>query len=708
MRFAKVCRLIVVHRLSQLVVLGALIGALITPSPAIAAPAAKATHANLAPPSVMDIAAAQAAAHVAPIARATAAPGVPRNLVAAANTPLQREVFGFVNASNLGSASVGYQSWNLSLLTTVAFFGLPVQPGDGSIDTNSTGWQVAYSQTMTKFVNAAHAKGVRVIIAFNARGNICGQLSAASAQNTVKIAKQEMLDHNADGVNIDYEGYDITCPDGNRARDDLTAFVQNMRAALPNYYISIDTYSGSAEDNLEVFNVTGIAPYVDSFFVMAYDMDKANWFEAPLNCPSYCFNPVSPLNTYRWNVTKSMTQYKALVPGSKIILGQPYYGRRGCVANLTDAHQLETRDEATPTYIFASTLPSQGGVFNFASHRDPSDGVSEWDTWYDSDWTCNREQYWDDVRSLGAKYDLVNQADLRGVGFFTLDYGGGAPELWNEIAAKFTTTTLWSSLGGVLVSGPGVSSWGSTRSDVFAQGGERGLWQNTYNGTTWGGWTPLGGVITGDPDAASWGTGRIDVFVRGQDNALWHRYSDGTSWSGWEALGGGLNFGPAVASWGTNRLDIFVTGQDSSLWHRCWCGTGWGGWEHLGGVLSSKSTVVSWAGGRLDIFARGQDNQMWHKYWSNGWGPWEPLGGQFISGPGSASCTSGHLDVYAIGFDHGLWRKSWTGNQWTGWSPQGGRWLSDPGAACVAGTTNESVFEVGIDSAVWQTTVSAA
>src|SRR5690348_9607772 len=132
----------------------------------------------------MDVAAAQAAAHVAPIARATAAPGVPRNLVAAANTPLQREVFGFVNASNLGSASVGYQSWNLSLLTTVAFFGLPVQPGDGSIDTSSTGWQVAYSQTMTNFVNAAHAKGVRVIIAFNARGNICGQLSAASAQNT--------------------------------------------------------------------------------------------------------------------------------------------------------------------------------------------------------------------------------------------------------------------------------------------------------------------------------------------------------------------------------------------------------------------------------------------------------------------------------------------------------------------------------------------
>src|SRR2546430_14974005 len=84
------------------------------------------------------------------------------------------------------------------------------------------------------------------------------------------------------------------------SRDRLTNFVRDLRAAMPaGSYLAIDTFSGSAEDNLEFFNITGLAPYVDHFFVMTYDMDYANATEVPLNCSSYCFNPISPLNTYR-------------------------------------------------------------------------------------------------------------------------------------------------------------------------------------------------------------------------------------------------------------------------------------------------------------------------------------------------------------------------------------------------------------------------
>jgi hypothetical protein len=45
--------------------------------------------------------------------------------------------------------------------------------------------------------------------------------------------------------------------------------------------------------------------------------------------------------------------------------------------------------------------------------------------------------YWDDIASLGRKYDLVNSMGLRGVGIFALQYGGGAPELWQELQQKF-------------------------------------------------------------------------------------------------------------------------------------------------------------------------------------------------------------------------------------------------------------------------------
>jgi hypothetical protein len=376
---------------------------------------------------------------------ASAAPATP--LINATARPV-REVMGFVNAGNLGNSTVGYPSWDFRLLTTVVFFGLQVNSGDGNLVTTDTGWAVYHSSTMSSFVAKAHSYGVRVIVSLNLHdfsssptNQTCNGLAPAAAQNTVNQAVTQVNAAGIDGVNIDYEGTNTTCADGQTSRAELVTFAQKMRAAMPGRLIVIDTYTGSAEDNLEFFNITGLAPYVDAFFVMAYDMDYANYSSAPLYCTSYCFNPISPLNTYRFNVTSSMAQYTALVPASKVVLGQPYYGRRGCVGQLGGPpHQypIPGYNFATPTYLYASTVSTQSGVANFSAHRDDFDGVSRWDTWSDSDFHCSREQYFDDVTSLSAKYQLVNHDNLRGVGFFTLDYAGGAPEVWNAIALNFS------------------------------------------------------------------------------------------------------------------------------------------------------------------------------------------------------------------------------------------------------------------------------
>ena len=255
---------------------------------------------------------------------------------------------------------------------------------------------------------------------------------------------------------------------------------------------------------------------------------------------------------------------------------------------------------------------------------------------------------------------------------------------------------LGNSLGGILGSpaSVGVSSWSATRVDVFIQGADRALWQNTWNGTTWSGWSSLGGVTTGGPGAVSWSSGRIDVFVRGQDNALWHRSSDGTTWSGWENLGGGLSYGPAVASWGSDRLDIFIVGLDHQLWHKYWNGQSWGPWEPLGGILTSQPAAVSWGPNQIDIVARGADNQLWHMAWTgNAWSGWVPLGGLFNYGAAIASCASGHLDVYGVGQDYALWHDSWNGSQWSGWQSMGGTWTAGPGAVCEPGTNTVQLID---------------
>jgi len=637
-------------------------------------------------------------------------------LAARAATPLQRQVFGFVFAGNIGDPSVGYPSWNFGLLSTVAFFGLQVNSGDGHLVSTNVGWAVYHGSTMTNLVNAAHAHGTRVIVSINLHdystsptNQVCIGLQAANTAQTIQWTKDAIAYQGIDGVNVNYEGSDTVCANGLTERQQLVTFMHDMRAAMPSMYIAIDSYSGSAEDNLEFFDVTGIAPYVDTFFVMAYDMDQANYGEAPLNCPSYCFNPVSPLNTYRFNVTKSMTQYTALVPPSKVILGQPYYGRRGCGYVLNQAHQLRVPNTnfVAPTYTYASTVPSQSGVIAYASFRDPLDGVSPWSTWYDTDWSCDREQYWDDTVSLGAKYDLVNTMNLGGVGFWTLDYAGGSPELWDLIAAKFTTTTLYTSLGGGAGSAPDASSGAANHLDLFVRGTDMALYHKSWDGTTWTPWESLGGRLSSAPSAVSWGPNRTDVFARGTDNALYTRTWDGTSWSPWKSLGGILTSGPDAASWGTGRIDVFARGTDNQLYHRWLVGSNWYGWEALGGTLASDPSAVSWGPNRLDIFVRGTDQHLYHKWFAGGWSGWEGLSGTLTTGPDASSCASGHLDVYASGTDHGVYTRGFNGSTWSPWQYLGGRFLTDPSATCVTGTTNVALFEIGIDGAIWTTTLPA-
>ena len=678
---------------------------------------ASARGGDLTHPSVMAEAAAQQAMPPKQRLYGAAGPHAMPAPLARVSTPLQREVMGFVNASNLGDSTVGYPSWNLSLLSTVIFFGLQVNSGDGNlVSSNNTGWTVFHSSTMTSFVSAAHRNGVKVLVSINLHdfstsptNQVCTGLVAAHTANTISMTQAAIAYAGIDGVNIDYEGNDATCANGLTERDQLVAFASAMRTAMPHTFIVIDTYSGSAEDNLEFFNITGLAPSVDAFFVMAYDMDEANYSFAPLSCTRYCYNPISPLNSYRFNVSASMSQYLALVPASKIVLGQPYYGRRGCGLQLTKAHQLLTSNLATPTYTYASTVPSQTGIQNYSAHRDPLDGISEWDTWYDTDFKCNREQYFDDVYSLGVKYDLVNVDNLRGVGLFTLDYAGGAPEVWNLIAAKFTTVTLWDSLGGIASSGPDPASGTPNRLDVFVRGSDHALYQKTWDGTAWNIWQSLGGNLTSAPSAVATGASRLDVFVRGADNALYQKTWDGTAWSNWVRLGGLLTSGPDAASWGPGRLDVFVRGSNGALYHRFFDGRSWSGWESLGGYLTSDPTVVAWGANRLDVFVRGSDFQLYHKYWDGvRWSAWQALGGYLTSGPDSASCTAGHLDVYVIGKDHGLWLKGWNGTAWSAWQPQGGVFNADPGATCLNGTTNEAVFEEGIDQAIWHTSIPAS
>jgi spore germination protein YaaH len=471
-----------------------------------------------------------------------------------ANT-LRREVFGFAYSGSLGDPNIGYPSWNFNDLSTVAFFAIHVQY-DGQLvgDSNFAVWD---SSVLTGLVNTAHAHGVKVVVTIVGPSNPIDQCDALynGKRQTIPQLIQEVTRKGVDGVNIDYEGQLTQCqniidPTLNATNQTLTTnFARDMRAGLdavkPGYYLSIDTYSGSALGNDGRFNIGNLNQYVDSFFVMTYDMDFANQPYPPLNCSSFCLAPVSPLANYYWNDTSSMTQYSALVGPGKTILGQPYYGTVACVASPAD-HATAISGPVTATYLDAASVAGSPDVQpgTFAAHRDDTDpnGLDRWDSWYDNKVGCWREMYWSDTVTLGVRYNLVNQMNLRGVGFWTLNYAGGSGELWSALATYFKSCYALA----VNVQ-PASPAFVGTAVTLTATGGcpdpspQYQFWVLAPGATSW----QLGQAYSTTP-AFNWSTAglgagsyRFSVWVRdanstgisGNQSGTWDAYNNDTVYS---------------------------------------------------------------------------------------------------------------------------------------------------------------------------------
>lgn len=428
---------------------------LATPASAPSIDAKMAPIRDSAPP-VMQQASDYVAKATAPAFHAQ--PARPAITQAVNNTRLYREVFGFAYASSLHDPNIGYQSWNMDLLSVVAYFGVHVDAWSGVLVSDS-GLYIWNNPTsaVPALIRTAHAHGVKVVLTLIMMDTSPGTPTMCAAlqysQRTVQVAVAQVKEKGIDGINIDYESKNTTCYDRSTgapvsSQSLFTSFVRNMRAALPaDSYLSVDTYAGSAgardgSTYTGFFDIGALSNYVDSFFVMAYDMEYYNWSSPPLNCARFCLSPTAPLTSYYFNDQRVSREYTAVVPASKVLMGIPYYGRKECVAGATPSNAPPNAvgtAVAADGYLDASTENGYSGNSDYHIHRDAVDaaGAVRWDTFTNSSANCTRELYWDDVTSLAKKYDLVIKDHLRGIGIWTLSYGGGAPELWRLINLKF-------------------------------------------------------------------------------------------------------------------------------------------------------------------------------------------------------------------------------------------------------------------------------
>lgn len=211
--------------------------------------------------------------------------------------------------------------------------------------------------------------------------------------------------------------------------------------------VSMATYSGAASWDLGIFKIDALAPVVDAFFIMAYDMAFSDY-------PGHAA-PNAPMSGFLYNDTLSVSQYLTKAPASKIILGVPYYGYVYCTVDDTpyspvtrNSYGTALCPDGTPWVVAETYAGAKVDIACKAQNmkvRWDTTALSPYASWYspisgdpcDTNKNSWRELYYDDVQSLGVKYDLVNANNLRGAGIWALGYDGGAPELWNELAVKF-------------------------------------------------------------------------------------------------------------------------------------------------------------------------------------------------------------------------------------------------------------------------------
>ncbi len=338
--------------------------------------------------------------HLAP---ATSAPKPAPPSVASAAPVQSHEVFGYAPYWTLPKSS----GFDVANLTTLAYFSVDAN-ADGTLDQSSPGWNGYQSQSLVDLVTRAHAAGDRVVLTvtcFDQRtlDRVTSDPNAPARLSAALIAAVQAK--SLDGVNFDFEGL------GNADQAGLTSLVSKVSSAFhatnPHWQVSMAVYASAAGDPGGFVNVAAVAPAVDVFFVMAYDMNSRSQPSA-----------TSPLFGPAFSDATTLEEFLKVVPPTKVILGLPFYG-----------YDWPTVDGTTGSPATGSESPLTYAVIAAAGHP------TYWDPVTDTPWTAYQvgtqwhRTYFDDPSSLALKAQLANFFHIAGVGIWALGMEGTDPAM---------------------------------------------------------------------------------------------------------------------------------------------------------------------------------------------------------------------------------------------------------------------------------------
>ena len=407
------------------------------PSGSVGTPAASPAVASGSPASGVDT--GGPGASVSPLPSASAAPSpVPSASPDTAGGPthdpakfgfrakgMSNEVMAFVTTSQLKYA---LDTLDLDTVSTVVFFSLEAGR-DGHIRHDGR-WTIWNSAAADQLIARAHDNGTKVVLSLARFAWSPGQTKVsreilASADRRELLAREvaaEVARRGVDGVNVDFE----PIPIGHKAN--FTLFVRSVRSALdaiaPGYQLTFDVTG-----HYDSYDVGGaLSPGgADAVYLMGYHY-AGTW--------SKIAGSTSPLGGSRYDVADTIRSLLGLARPEQLIVGLPYYGH---VWPTASAH------------IHARTIGGGHDVPYSSARAVAARLGARWDPVEQTRWVVFRDRacrscplvwfqlYFDDARSMTAKWNLIKQRGLLGTGVWTVAFEGGRLELTAAMREAFRT-----------------------------------------------------------------------------------------------------------------------------------------------------------------------------------------------------------------------------------------------------------------------------
>lgn len=354
--------------------------------------------------------------------------------------PLSHEVFGYLPYWRLDSNTAGRIDYRL--VSTIAFFGIGIF-GTGALDRDWVGYREYVGADAAAVTNAAHDQGVRVVPTFQLFDTADGAPrmtkfldSTANQDRFITEALDLMAARKADGASLDFEPVGAV----NARAAKYVAFVARFRAAMkarfPDSTLVNATSAGANQTTVE-----GLVPYVDRQMIMTYNYRWSGSARA---------GAIAPLDNTTRTVKIHIAKMLQWAPAGRILMGVPYYGYDWPVTS-TEPNATVQADKATygpvKSVTYASARDFLAARPEVVRQYDALEGSGFYTYWSAKDGTY-RQVYFEEERSLAAKYDYAIATGLAGVGIWTLGNDGTYPQLRDVLRSKFYAPIRRISVGG--------------------------------------------------------------------------------------------------------------------------------------------------------------------------------------------------------------------------------------------------------------------